>query len=98
MRDGYEILRTPIAATNVGWSDAGPRLLHDDAKANPSAISRDYVPSLDNEKGRAPVLSMFGGKITTHSALTPEGIAGLADYGEGRALAEAWPFEHIQQT
>ena len=64
--------KTPIAAEDVVWSYAGLRPLYDDAAAKASEISRDYVLSLDDESGLAPVLSIFGGKITTHRVLAEE--------------------------
>ncbi|WP_044330033.1 glycerol-3-phosphate dehydrogenase [Sphingomonas hengshuiensis] len=73
-------LRTPISAADVVWSYAGLRPLYDDAEANPSAISRDYVLSLDAENGQAPVLSIFGGKITTHRALANRAVDQLAPF------------------
>lgn len=59
-----------IAPSDIVWSYAGIRPLYDDSAANASAVTRDYV--LDFEKGdatQAPLLSIFGGKITTYRKL-----------------------------
>jgi glycerol-3-phosphate dehydrogenase len=72
-------LAKPIAAADVVWSYAGVRPLYDDGSANPSAITRDYVLKLDTDDARkAPLLSIFGGKITTYRRLAE---AVLADLG-----------------
>jgi len=51
------------------WSYAGLRPLYDDAAANASAVTRDYVLDIDAPEGEAPVLSVFGGKLTTYRRL-----------------------------
>ena len=45
------------------------RPLYDDGAADPSAVTRDYTLRVDDEDGRAPLLSVFGGKITTYRRL-----------------------------
>jgi glycerol-3-phosphate dehydrogenase len=71
-------LAKPIGARDVVWSYAGVRPLYDDGSANPSAITRDYVLKLDTgDAGRAPLLSIFGGKITTYRRLAETALAEL---------------------
>lgn len=48
---------------------SGVRPLFDDGAGNPSAVTRDYVFDLD-ESGGAPLLNIFGGKITTFRKLS----------------------------
>ena len=79
---------TQIAPRDVLWSFAGVRPLYDDATTNASEISRDYVLSLDHADGAAPVMSIFGGKITTHRALAEEVMDKLARHLPG--LQSAW--------
>jgi glycerol-3-phosphate dehydrogenase len=55
---------------------SGVRPLFDDGKGNPSAVTRDYVFDLD-ETGGAPLLNVFGGKITTFRELAERGIQRL---------------------
>ncbi|SDY96446.1 L-erythritol 4-phosphate dehydrogenase [Jannaschia faecimaris] len=52
---------------------SGVRALFDDGQGNPSAVTRDYVFDLD-ETGGAPILNVFGGKITTFRELAERGI------------------------
>ena len=73
-------LAKPISASQVVWSYAGVRPLHDDGSSNPSEITRDYTMKMDVENGRAPLLTIFGGKITTYRCLAEEAIARLLPY------------------
>ncbi len=57
---------------DVVWRYAGVRPLYDDGADNPSAITRDYVLKLD--RAGAPLLSVFGGKITTYRRLAEEAL------------------------
>jgi len=65
----FEVAVTP---QQVVWSYAGVRPLLEEEVANPSAVTRDYKLELRNESGLAPVLSVFGGKITTYRRLAEE--------------------------
>ena len=60
-------------------SFSGVRPLFDDGKGNPSAVTRDYVFDLD-ETGGAPLLNVFGGKITTFRELAERGMHRLAKF------------------
>jgi glycerol-3-phosphate dehydrogenase len=62
---------------DVVTSFSGVRPLFDDGKGNPSAVTRDYVFDLD-ETGGAPLLNIFGGKITTFRELAERGMHRLA--------------------
>ncbi|MET0748425.1 MAG: glycerol-3-phosphate dehydrogenase [Rhizobium sp.] len=55
---------------------SGVRPLYDDGKGNPSAVTRDYVFDLDTTGG-APLLNVFGGKITTFRKLAEHAIQKL---------------------
>ncbi|APO79391.1 glycerol-3-phosphate dehydrogenase 2 (plasmid) [Rhizobium etli 8C-3] len=61
---------------DVLYSFSGVRPLFDDGKGNPSAVTRDYVFDLD-ETGGAPLLNVFGGKITTFRELAERGMQRL---------------------
>jgi glycerol-3-phosphate dehydrogenase len=70
-------LARPLGAADVVWTYSGVRPLYDDGSADPSAITRDYVLKLDAGDGRAPMLSIFGGKITTYRKLAEHALAEL---------------------
>ena len=66
-----------ISRADVVSSFAGVRPLYDDGKSDPSSITRDYVLELDDEGGKAPLLSVFGGKITTYRCLAETALEKL---------------------
>jgi glycerol-3-phosphate dehydrogenase len=66
-----------IAPSDVVWTYAGVRPLYDDASASASAVTRDYVIELEEADGVAPLLSVFGGKITTYRKLAEHALAKL---------------------
>lgn len=65
-----------VTTDQVVWSYSGVRPLYDDGSEDPSAITRDYVLLLD-ESG-PPLLSVFGGKITTYRKLAEHVMDKLA--------------------
>jgi glycerol-3-phosphate dehydrogenase len=81
-------LAHPARPEDVVWSYAGVRPLYDDGSDDPSAVTRDYTLRVDDEAGRAPVLSVFGGKITTYRMLAEHALDKLAPYFPG--IKPAW--------
>jgi glycerol-3-phosphate dehydrogenase len=69
-------LTRPVSAAQVRWAYAGVRPLYDDAAADVSAVTRDYAFDLDSKDG-APLLSVFGGKITTYRKLAEHALEKL---------------------
>jgi glycerol-3-phosphate dehydrogenase len=78
-------LERPLAKSDIVWTYSGVRPLYDDGSADPSAVTRDYVLKVDALEGppgpeRAPVLSIFGGKVTTYRKLAEHALAELAPF------------------
>jgi len=71
-------LRAVISPADVVWAFAGVRSLHDDGAGKPQDAMRDYVLTLDASDGQAPLLAVYGGKITTFRALAEAALARLA--------------------
>ena len=69
----------PTRADVIG-AFSGVRPLFDDETDNASAVTRDYVFDLDTSAGAAPLLSVFGGKITTHRRLAEQALKRLASF------------------
>jgi glycerol-3-phosphate dehydrogenase len=70
-----------VEAADIVWSYAGIRPLYDDKSANASAVTRDYVLDVDTAGGAgAPVLNIFGGKITTYRKLAEHAMRELAPF------------------
>jgi D-erythritol 1-phosphate dehydrogenase len=67
-------------AEDVLYAFSGVRPLYDDKAANPSAVTRDYVFDVDAPADAAPMLSIFGGKITTYRKLAEHALEKLAPF------------------
>ena len=65
----------PISREDIVWTYSGVRPLYDDGAKSATAATRDYVLSLDETA--APLLSIFGGKITTYRKLAENVLAKL---------------------
>ena len=81
-------LQVPVRPGDVVWRYAGVRPLYDDGTNDPSAVTRDYTLRVDDDGGAAPVLSVFGGKITTYRHLAEHVMERLQPYFP--ALTEPW--------
>ncbi|WP_420963280.1 glycerol-3-phosphate dehydrogenase [Brucella sp. IR073] len=68
-----------LRRSDVIESFSGVRPLFDDGQGNPSAVTRDYVFDLDETDG-APLLNVFGGKITTFRKLSEHALQKLQKY------------------
>src|SRR4029077_13537147 len=85
-----EYLAKPITPEDVVWTYAGVRPLYDDGASEAKAATREYVFELDLPGG-APLLSIYGGKITTHRRLAEEALEQVAPYLKGTNAQEVWP-------
>jgi glycerol-3-phosphate dehydrogenase len=79
--------REPIQPVDVVWAFSGIRSLYDDRAEKPDDVTREYVLALDEGSGVAPLLTVFGGKITTYRRLAE---AALAKIGHFFAARPAW--------
>jgi D-erythritol 1-phosphate dehydrogenase len=65
----------PLKQSDILYSFSGVRPLYDDdSEKNPSAVTRDYVFEVDDAGGQPPLLSVFGGKITTFRKLAEHAL------------------------
>lgn len=74
-RFASEYFEKPVTEADVVWSYSGVRPLYDDGAASATAATRDYVLALD--ANGPPLLSIFGGKITTYRKLAEQALAKL---------------------
>jgi glycerol-3-phosphate dehydrogenase len=81
-----------VSPADVVWTYSGVRPLFDDGDDDPSAVTRDYFLEIDAPTGpgghSAPMLSVFGGKITTYRRLAEHALADLKPFLPG--MADAW--------
>ena len=87
-----EYFKTPVEPGRVKWTYSGVRPLYDDGASDAQAATRDYVLKLDGKAGEAPLVTIFGGKITTYRRLggIRFGDAG-APFVSGRGARAAGP-------
>jgi D-erythritol 1-phosphate dehydrogenase len=69
-----------LERADVIHSFSGVRSLFDDNAEDPSAVTRDYVFELNDVDGALPILSVFGGKITTFRKLSEHALEKLKPY------------------
>jgi glycerol-3-phosphate dehydrogenase len=84
-----EYLASPVKPEDVVWTYSGVRPLYDDGASEARAATRDYVFELDTPGGM-PLLSIYGGKITTYRRLSEEALERLAPYLKGDKAKEGW--------
>jgi glycerol-3-phosphate dehydrogenase len=68
-----DYFREPVRPADVVWTYAGVRPLVEDEASDAKAVTRDYRFEIDHSGG-APMLSIFGGKITTFRKLAEEAV------------------------
>ncbi len=84
---GY--FKTAITPADVVWTYSGVRPLVDDGSGKPESATRGYRLDLSDQEAGAPLLSVYGGKITTYRHLAEEAVDLMA--GRLPALSgKAW--------
>jgi glycerol-3-phosphate dehydrogenase len=76
-------LQQPVSSHDVIWSFSGIRPLYnanEDVNNNTTSISRDYKLELSVVRNNLPLLSVFGGKITTYRKLAEHALDKLAPF------------------
>lgn len=66
--------------SDVVWNWSGVRPLCDDESDSPQAVTRDYTLELEQQADEAPLLSVFGGKLTTYRKLAESALVKLAPF------------------
>jgi glycerol-3-phosphate dehydrogenase len=72
--------RNVVTPDEVLWSFSGVRALADDGSDKPEDVTRDYELVLDRDEGKAPLLTVYGGKITTYRRLAETALARIGHY------------------
>ncbi len=71
---------TPIAPQSIVWSYSGVRPLFDNGEKSAQKATRDYVLALECEDDNAPLLNVYGGKITTFRRLAEDALRKLSPW------------------
>ncbi len=69
-----------LTSKDIVWSYSGVRPLCNDESDSPQAITRDYTLNVQDDNGTAPLLSVFGGKLTTYRKLAEHALGKLSKY------------------
>jgi len=72
-----EYFAKPVTKDDIVWTYSGVRPLYDDGAKSATAATRDYVLKI-NEGAGAPMLNVFGGKITTYRKLAEHAMAKIS--------------------
>ena len=78
--NGY--FKRQLSAEDVVWSYSGVRPLYDDGASSATAATRDYTLKVDTAGG-APILNIFGGKITTYRKLAEDAMEKIVPFFPG---------------
>jgi len=73
-----EHFKKDLARDDIVWTYSGVRPLCDDESDSPQAITRDYTLDVRDDEGKAPLLSVFGGKLTTYRKLAEHALEKLS--------------------
>lgn len=77
-----QYFKQDISVADVVWTYSGVRPLYDDGASSATAATRDYTLKMD-AKGGAPILNIFGGKITTYRRLAESAMDKIAEHFPG---------------
>ncbi len=80
-----DYFREKVQLGDLVWSYSGVRSLYDDGANRPEDVTRDYMLTFDEKFRAAPLLTIYGGKITTHRRLAEAVMARIASYFTPRA-------------
>jgi glycerol-3-phosphate dehydrogenase len=83
-----QYFKKQLADADIVWTYSGVRPLQSDENADPSKVTRDYTFEVDDQDGKLPVISIFGGKITTYRKLAEHALAKLTPYFP--TMKKAW--------
>jgi glycerol-3-phosphate dehydrogenase len=75
-----DYFREPITKDDIVWTYSGVRPLYDDGASSATAATRDYVLKLDQTDDAAPLLNIFGGKITTYRKLAEHALGKIKPF------------------
>jgi glycerol-3-phosphate dehydrogenase len=75
-----EYFKRPVKRDMVRWAYSGIRPLYDDGASSAQEATRDYVLKVEQPEGQPPMLSIFGGKITTSRKLAEHALEKLQPF------------------
>jgi glycerol-3-phosphate dehydrogenase len=74
-----EYFAEPVEKSDIVWTYSGVRPLFDDGASKAQEATRDYVLKLEDGAGQAPLLNIFGGKLTTYRRLAESALEKIGE-------------------
>ncbi|WP_284778171.1 glycerol-3-phosphate dehydrogenase [Agrobacterium sp. lyk4-40-TYG-31] len=74
-----EYFAEPVKKDDIVWTYSAVRPLFDDGASSAQEATRDYVLKLEDASGEAPLLNVFGGKLTTYRRLAEHALEKVAE-------------------
>lgn len=74
-----EYFRAPVTRSDIVWTYAGVRPLFDDGASAATEATRDYILRVEGARDGAPLINVFGGKLTTYRRLSQKVVDLVAD-------------------
>ncbi|WP_284757112.1 glycerol-3-phosphate dehydrogenase [Agrobacterium sp. fls2-241-TYG-188a] len=74
-----EYFAEPVTKDDIVWTYSAVRPLYDDGASKAQEATRDYVLKLENTDGEAPLLNVFGGKLTTYRRLAEHALEKIGE-------------------
>jgi glycerol-3-phosphate dehydrogenase len=81
-----EYFQEPVRPDDIVWSYSAVRPLFDDGASKAQEATRDYVLKIEGNSGDAPLLNVFGGKLTTYRRLAEHALEKI-----GESIGEKGP-------
>jgi glycerol-3-phosphate dehydrogenase len=75
---GY--FRDIVSSGDVVWAFSGVRALYDDGRSAAQDVARDHVLAVDSGFRLAPLLNLYGGKLTTYRRVAEETLDKLSEF------------------
>lgn len=69
----------PIRNDDIVWTYSAVRPLYDDGASKAQEATRDYVLKVEGNTGEAPLLNVFGGKLTTYRRLAEHAVEKIGE-------------------
>ncbi len=74
-----EYFKEPVKPDDIVWTYSAVRPLFDDGASKAQEATRDYVLKVEGKQGEAPLLNVFGGKLTTYRRLSEHALEKIGE-------------------
>jgi len=85
-----QFFKKPVRPEDAPWTYSGVRALFDDGAGQAQKVTRDYRLHLDTRHG-APLLSVFGGKLTTYRVLSAQAVDKITGHNKNSGWTKKAP-------